>query len=291
MSDETADNDAVDADSVGVRLRQAREAKGLQLESAAEAMRLSPEVLVALEADRFDTLGAQVFVKGHLRQYSHLLGIDADEIIDGYQRQDHPTDEPLVGVGTEPIKLRDDNEIRLMVAVGVVVVLLLTLFLWWWANPEDNSPLQSEVSEASLPVEVALPSAALPIAESQAEVTLPDVVAPAVTVADSIGSAGAETASIDAPAPETASLGPVSFAVEVIFPEDCWAEIFGGNDERLFYCLGQAGARSRFTATAPMTVLLGNAGGVQINVNGQAYPIPAGARQGNLARFVVVDLP
>jgi cytoskeleton protein RodZ len=287
MSDEMGATSAAKTHSIGSRLSQAREAKGLQLERAAEAMRLAPDVLVALEADRFDTLGAQVFVKGYLRQYAHLLDIDADAIIQGYDQQDHPIDEPLVGAHATPIKLRNDEQLRLMVAGGVGVVLLLAFFLWWWASPGATEPARSSVTASSSPAAVAVP---VLVSEPVVESPRPSVAQPgAVDVLDAEDIASASVAAPEVEA--TSGPGPITFAVEVTFAEDCWAEIFGGDDRRLFYGLGRAGARSRFTATAPMTVLLGNAGGVKISVNGEAYPIPVGARQGSLARFVVVELP
>ncbi len=289
MNDEARDTGAEEADSVGVRLSRAREAKGLQLEEAAEAMHLSPDALADLEADCFDTLGAQVFVKGHLRQYAHLLDIDADAIIEGYAQQDHPSDEPFVGVLAEPIKVRDDGQLRVMVAGGVGVALLLALFLWWWANPAETQPIAASEPEPTAPLQT---ETARPVVVPEPVADPPSVVPEQSTPAEQRDAEGiASTFPEAATAGATVSSDPATLAVEVIFAEDCWAEIFGGDDQRLFYGLGRAGARSRFTATPPMTVLLGNAGAVEISVNGQAYPIPAGARQGNLARFVVVDAP
>jgi len=178
MSDEVGETGAGETGSIGSRLSEAREAKGLQLEQAAEAMRLSPDVLEALEANRFDTLGAQVFVKGHLRQYAHLLDIDADAIIEGYDRQDHPSDGAMVGVLAEPIKLRDDGQLRVMVAAGVAVVLLLALFFWWWASPSEPEPVQTNVTESSSPAEVSLPAA---VSEPFAPPLLPEEGQPAVS--------------------------------------------------------------------------------------------------------------
>lgn len=289
MSDDSAN--AVPADdgvSVGSHLKQARVAKGLSLEQAAEEMRLSPDVLDALEGDRFDILGAQVFVRGHLRQYGQLLGLDADELMQRYSAQDHPSDDPIVG--TEPIRVTEQVELKVWIALAVLVV-MLALLVWWWASPDDNS-----ADSAARPVESAEPAPA-PVAGEELPTAQPRALEIETTPAELVGSEPGPDVDVVTPAPldvepvadETAPRIAETFSVEVTFDEDCWAEIIGGDDRRLFYGLGRAGARSRFEARLPMSVLLGNVDGVRIAINGAAYSIPVGSRQGNLARFVIVD--
>jgi cytoskeleton protein RodZ len=108
--------------------------------------------------------------------------------------------------------------------------------------------------------------------------------APDVTV----GPASAEP-STALPAAAEVPVGVADVQVELSFTEDCWTEISDSEGERLFYGLGSAGARSRFNATLPISIFFGNAGGVDLTVNGDRYPIPTGSRQGNLARFVIAE--
>ena len=290
MSDDPANAASDDDLSVGSRLKQARVDKGLALEQVAEEMRLSPDVLNALEADRFDILGAQVFVRGHLRQYALLLGLDADAVMQRYAAQDHPSDEPIVG--TEPIRIRGEGELRVWISLAVVCFVLVALLVWWLASPDDTeqvvangppantaesvsppAPVQQAPVREPQPAETATPSVQAPVGESAAEV---DPVTPTIGVGDSM-------------ADETELPDAAILSVEITFDEDCWVEIIGGDDRRLFYGMGRAGARSRFDASPPMSVLLGNVDGVRLVINGAAYSIPVGSRQGNLARFVVVD--
>src|SRR5471030_2302433 len=70
--------------SPGARLAAAREQSGMTLVEAAERLRLDVATLQALEAGRFDMLGAAVFVRGHLRHYAELLGLPLDEIDAAY---------------------------------------------------------------------------------------------------------------------------------------------------------------------------------------------------------------
>src|SRR5579872_6153539 len=58
---------------IGARLRAGRERSKLSLLQAAEKLHVDPQVLEALEAERFGDLGATVFVRGHLRRYAELV--------------------------------------------------------------------------------------------------------------------------------------------------------------------------------------------------------------------------
>ena len=55
---------------IGARLRAAREKRGLTLLQAAERLHLDVRVVEALEAGDFAALGADVYVRGHLRRYA-----------------------------------------------------------------------------------------------------------------------------------------------------------------------------------------------------------------------------
>jgi cytoskeleton protein RodZ len=103
----------------------------------------------------------------------------------------------------------------------------------------------------------------------------------AASLAPATAVATAAAAAADAP-PD----GP-RIDVALVFAEDCWAEITDANGEQTYYGLGQAGSRANFAAAAPVRFFLGNADGVDIQVDGRPYLIPRAARDGNLARFVV----
>ncbi len=70
------------------------------------------------------------------------------------------------------------------------------------------------------------------------------------------------------------------------FREESWAEVTAADGTRLFYGLGGAGRRAAFTGAAPIDVLLGNASGVAVTVNGAPWPVPAAGRA-NRAQFTL----
>lgn len=71
--------------SPGKLLREAREEKGLTLEDVAAMTRIPKGMLDHLESDRFEEYVADVFARGHLRNYANELRIDADEVMQAYE--------------------------------------------------------------------------------------------------------------------------------------------------------------------------------------------------------------
>jgi cytoskeleton protein RodZ len=61
---------------LGKRLRESREAKGLELAQAAELLRVRRNILEALEDCRFDQLPEPALARGYLKRYAQLLGLD-----------------------------------------------------------------------------------------------------------------------------------------------------------------------------------------------------------------------
>lgn len=276
-SAETSDDEL----SVGERLRAAREAHPLTLSQIAAELRIEPRYLAALEDDRLDELPAPVFTKGYLKQYGGLLGLDERDLLAQYYRQVDVHEVSVMQL--KPIRLRDEDQIRHWLAAGLVLTLLIGGLVAWWLSRPQAQPVPVERAAEPLaqppPVETPAQNATVP-----AMALTPEVVEAPETVPVLVGPTDEQPAAVSGdPVPG------VTVQVEVNFLEDCWTEISDARGERLFYGLGSAGARSRFGARLPISIFFGNASGVQLTVNGESYPVPAGSRQGNLARFVIAD--
>ncbi len=72
--------------SPGTLLKEARESRGLTLVEIAAMTRIPRTILLHLEQDRFDEMKADVFVRGHLRNYARELGLDSEVLVRGYER-------------------------------------------------------------------------------------------------------------------------------------------------------------------------------------------------------------
>jgi cytoskeleton protein RodZ len=76
--------------TLGVWLRQTREAKGSTLEQVEDATRIRPRFLEALEAGDFTVFpGGEVQVRGFLRIYARYLDLSPDQVLARYDLEIH----------------------------------------------------------------------------------------------------------------------------------------------------------------------------------------------------------
>jgi cytoskeleton protein RodZ len=75
--------------------------------------------------------------------------------------------------------------------------------------------------------------------------------------------------------------------LRLVLTNDSWVEIYDSRGERLFYDVASAGSVQSVSGRGPLRVVLGNAGGVSVEVDGEVREIPANAADGEGARFVV----
>jgi len=108
--------------SLGQRLINAREVKGLSLEELANQMNLIPEVVNNLEKELFDTFEAKVYITGYLRLYCKLVGLDANEAVALYYRDPaNRTEAP----NEESIISQSEAQTQLYLLIGAVILIAL----------------------------------------------------------------------------------------------------------------------------------------------------------------------
>lgn len=73
-------NYAGDLGAIGVRLRAAREAKGMSQAEVAQDLRLTNTMIAALEGNHEQDLPPIAFVMGYIRSYARLVGITPQEL-------------------------------------------------------------------------------------------------------------------------------------------------------------------------------------------------------------------
>ncbi len=76
--------------TLGSYLRNAREARGLDLRDAAQQTRISINYLKAIEDENFSKLPGEVFVKGFLKNYARFLRLPEDEVVIRYKECTKP---------------------------------------------------------------------------------------------------------------------------------------------------------------------------------------------------------
>jgi len=73
--------------SIGEELRQAREQIGASLADVEQETKIRAKYIAAIEEDDFDALPGKAYVKGFLRVYGRLLGLNEDDLVSQYEEQ------------------------------------------------------------------------------------------------------------------------------------------------------------------------------------------------------------
>lgn len=154
------------SESIGARLRGARERSRLTILLAAEKLHVDPDVLEALEADDLAALGPPVFVKGHLRHYAQLVGEPVEALLELYSQGARLPTPDLTRIS----KAAPPEAGRLVAPAVIAVVICAAAGIAWWGlsrvhrrwNPRPMSyPIHPATSPSALAGEPAKATASL----------------------------------------------------------------------------------------------------------------------------------
>lgn len=107
--------------TVGSILKNARQSQNLDYLHLGEITKLRPNVLESLENEEWERLSAPIFVKSFLRTYAKALGLNEEDIVRRYEREEpvgDPVPRPLSSLS--PMKKR-------VSAVFIIPVLVLVI--------------------------------------------------------------------------------------------------------------------------------------------------------------------
>ncbi|MDQ2647497.1 MAG: helix-turn-helix domain-containing protein [Myxococcota bacterium] len=133
--------------SVGQYLREQRESRGMSVEEISRGTRVPVSSVERIEADRFDELPGEVFVRGFVKSYARALSLPPDEVLARYtasRRVVSVTPLPLSNATQKPARGR-----RFGVAIAFVLLLILfTLALSIVLKPRGDD-MPQELSHAA----------------------------------------------------------------------------------------------------------------------------------------------
>jgi cytoskeleton protein RodZ len=281
------------ADSTGAMqtpgnlLQEERKRRGLSVQQAAEALHLDAWIIEAIETNRFTALGAPVYAKGYLRKYAVMLGLAPEVIVARYDALSdtlpEPTPVPVITT-TPPPRPKWPKVVgwsllaAVILTIGFVVYRLLLPRELSSLPTRDGNPVVSSVVApiADTPVQSTEP-AAVTVAEAAAT---PQSLAPE--------SQGTAPVAIPQQPGEQRSNAAAESSVRLTlqFSDSSWAEVYDAAGQRLFYDIGQPGRNRAVSGTAPLSVVIGVASAVSVQVNDQQVVVPRRANRDS-ARFVV----
>jgi cytoskeleton protein RodZ len=235
---------------IGARLRDAREAKGLSVDSLAAKTRVSPRMLSAIERNDLSTVPPRPYGRGFVRAYAQEVGLDPDATVRAYFARFEPVAPTHPHhVSGERVAVADHAPwwpTRVPVAAPAVALLILVTGLALWAGRSDT-PL-----ETSPPAPVGTSGNGQPVAGTGA-------------------SAGAATAGT---AGQTDHAGSTDLVVVLEADKPAWVTATA-DGKRVIYKTLQPATRETIRARRAVTIRVGNAGAVRWRV-GRREPATMG---------------
>ncbi len=280
--------------SLGQKLRDAREQRSLLLEQVAESLHLDETVITALEQGNFSTLGAPVYVRGHLKTYARLLGLSPDTIAAEY----HGTGSTLVTSmtlqqpGTAPVTV--NPVLWAGGALAVFLGLLLGIYVLLGndgrgdtiaAQSSDDTAVGAAIV-SSPPIDTAVVPSDVPRPDERRVVITPQPAdeEPVATIEAEIVAAAAQPARSPVEAPTPRPVATMRLGLQ--FNQESWVEISDAR-RRLLFGLQRQGNRREITGEPPFNLLIGNARGVELTINDEPFAVPASGVRGKIARFEI----
>ena len=271
---------------LGEFLRGERQAKGISLQQVAADTRISMKMLQAIEEGDTEQLPAPVLVKGFLRAYARIIGLDAEDVIIEYQ--DLIED---VGGRQEAIekfhhrlhrKSSKKKFLALFLALGLLTGLAL---IWSRGNYVQRQPKTFAEGTKLSSVEVSQESTRADFASELNEKQYAEK--PMRTADETETIPQSEIKSFQSAirkAPVESFSTPFVLRVEAL--ERTWLRtIIDGSREREY--LLQPGEQLTWMATSSMEVLVGNAGGIRLFLNDN--PLKPLGESGKVVRLQLPD--
>jgi len=302
--------------TLGERLKAERERRGLSTQKVADEMHLDAWVIDALEAGDYQRIGPMVYAKGHLKKYASILGMSPALIATGYETKSAAA---AAAVTAPSVVMRMPRAAPAPVAApwpqiaAVVVIVVACGAIAWWRPWQGRSaavrPVRPAASARSATspnapnapaLERAASAAASPSASPSGGATANDAPAGGTPSAEDASQRTSVLASTTASPPAPMSAAPRSDSapsgaestpgagrarLRLSFSADSWVDVHDATGRRVFAGNGRANSVQTIAGTAPLSVYLGFASGVQLEVNDRVVAIGPQFFTGDVARF------
>jgi cytoskeletal protein RodZ len=119
-------------EKVGQYIARVRESRKMTVEELADSIKLGVSYIKAIEAGEWRTFPVAAYVRGYLRSISHVLNLNADQVLKAYNAESGApveTDFNDVSTGRKLAPLKEGEIKKKSMAVPVVLVLLVLAFL------------------------------------------------------------------------------------------------------------------------------------------------------------------
>jgi cytoskeleton protein RodZ len=230
--------------SLGSMISKARKDAGLSIDDLSAATNIRGPLLREMEANNFSQCGGETYARGHLRNIAIKLDVDPQIFLTAFEDEQMHVDRTMQDLLVENNVMREPKEARKVSWKVLVTISVASLFVAGLA--------QIIVSNDSAPdIPVAVEESATPTASPEA--TPEPTVTEAVTPTDE----------------PTVSTGQ---GVEVVINAvraKSWLFVSDASGRVLFSGQISQGVTKTFSSDTQLNLKIGNAGGVDLSVNGK----------------------
>lgn len=277
--------------TAGGMLRQAREAHGLDVSVVAAALKIPTQKLEALEDDNIDALPDPVFARALAASVCRALKIDPKPVLDklpgavkpGLADADRTISTNLRSGA--PHQGRNGNGIGLpsRALMAVVALLLIGAAALFWLPQSTFDQLSSAVSRMMTRAEPGAPAVEASTAPAVPAGTVVESVTPPVPAVEPMPPA-ATAAAAATPQPRAAA---ASDQVTFTARSESWITVSEAGGKQLLRRTLAAGETVGVSGVLPLSVVIGRASGIDVQVRGQPFDLKAITKAGGVARFEV----
>lgn len=228
--------------SLGTLLRRARIERGLSLTDVEARLHVPLRQLEAVESDDFGPLPPAVYTRALIRNYARLVGLDPSALL-GYQMPMRPSDRNPIRPAVEPVEKPTLISWKsvLLTAAAILGTGLIAYLYVQYTSLAQSLDLQEAGAQA-------LPT---PAARAFSPLLTPQGTATAVPT----------------PALQPSATPISGLVVETRIVERSWLQVWTDGASVVAENLA-AGTTRTFTASSSIRMRVGNAGGVDVTVNG-----------------------
>lgn len=251
--------------SAGPMLRAARKDKSMSIEDVSEELNLSHNVVDAIENDSWEHLPEATYVRGYIRSYARLLGLDPADVLMSFR---YNNSEQNISLDSMPRRI-EDRKISVSVPRKVKVFLFLAAIAGvavYLYNDQAMNLLESKIDQvaeqgASNDNQTETNNSAASNVETTTEATNSNAMVPP------------ESAQIVTTSSDVVVSEESKELLELEFNSTSWVDIRDKEGKKIVYKSFPPGDKTSVNATLPIHVFIGNADAVAMRYQGQAIDL------------------
>jgi cytoskeleton protein RodZ len=230
--------------SLGSMISKARKDAGLSIDDLSAATNIRGPLIREMEANNFSQCGGETYARGHLRNIAIKLDVDPQIFLTAFEDEQMQVDRTMRDLLVENNVMREPKEVRKVSWKVLVTISIATLFVAGLAQiivSNDSAPdIPVAIEETPTPTESP---------EATPEPTVPEEIVPTDEATVSTGQG-------------------VQVVISAVRAKS-WLFVSDSSGRVLFSGQVANGVTKTFTTDVQLNLKIGNAGGVELSVNGK----------------------